>query len=272
LGGGGAISFHLSTLPETLAHLLRANLIPKSYVPSGDICNLRQLVRHRAYLVRQTTSIKNRIHAELLRRGIRRPENLKKPFTYKHVEWMRSLGILTVNSSLNCLEGIQKEIEDLNSLLLDEFNSRKDAQLIETIPGIGFYGALLILAEIDDIHRFSHYRKLCAYAGLVPTVHQSASCVRYGGISKDGSKYLRWILTEAVHSHIRSCPHSKLSKFYTRVARRRNKQIAVIATAKKRLRIIYLMLLRQEQYHSHGLDPVEKAAPLSASRGLGQTS
>ena len=249
---------------ETLAHLLRANLIPRSHVPPRDIRNLRQLVRQRAYLVHQTTSLKNRIHAELLRQGVRRPEDLRKVFSKKHVAWMRSLRIPTIDSSLNCLEGIQSQIENLNSLLLEEFDSRKEAQLIATIPGIGFYGALLILAEIDDIHRFSSPEKLCAYAGLVPTVHQSASKVSYGGISKDGSKYLRWILTEAVHIHVRVCPDSRLSRFHSRIARRRCKQIAVIATAKKLLHTIYWMLLKEEEYHSHGLNPVEKAATLIA--------
>ena len=54
---------------ETLAQLLRADLIPRSWVPSRDIRDLRQLVRQRAYLARQSTSFKNRISAELLRRG-----------------------------------------------------------------------------------------------------------------------------------------------------------------------------------------------------------
>jgi len=249
---------------QTLAHLLRADLIPRSHVPPRDIRNLRQLVRQRAYLVRHTTSLKNRIHAELLRHGVRRPGDIKSAFTKGHVQWMRSLRIPTIESNLNCLEGIQSQIENLNSLLLDEFNSRKEAQLIATIPGVGYYGALLILAEIDDVHRFSHPNKLCAYAGLVPKVHQSASSVWHGRINKDGSKYLRWILTEAVHSHIRFCPESNLSRFYSRVAKRRNDQKAVVATAKKLLCTIYWMLKREERYHSQGSDLGEKAASSNA--------
>ena len=249
---------------ETLAHLLRANLIPKSHVPSRDIRNLRQLVRHRAYLVRQSTSIKNRIHAELLRRGIRRPDDLKKPFTHKHVDWMRSLNILTINSSLDCLEGIQKQIKEIESFLLEEFNSRKEAQLISTIPGIGFYGALLILAEIDDVRRFSHPEKLCSYAGLVPTVHQSASTIYHGGITKNGSPHLRWILIETVHVHTNYCPESQLSRFYNKIARKRGKQRATVATARKILHIIYWMLMNKEKFHSHGFNLVEKAASSNA--------
>ena len=249
---------------ETLAHLLRANLIPRSHVPSRDVRNLRQLVRQRAFLMRQSTRFKNRIHAELLRRGIKRPEYLKSIFTKKGVSWTRSLNIQTINSNLNCLDRVQEQVVKLNSILLEEFEQRRNAQLISTIPGIGFYGALLIAAEIDDVHRFPHPSKLCAYAGLVPTVHQSASSVRYGGICKDGSKYLRWILTEAVHIHKRVCPDSQLSGYYNNISRRRGKQVAIIATARKLLNVIYWMLVREDVYHCHGLDPDEKAAPRSA--------
>jgi transposase len=91
---------------ETLAQLLRADLIPRSWVPSRDIRDLRQLVRQRAYLARQSTSFKNRVSAELLRRGIRRPPELKSSFTKKDIERMRSLDVPPVNSSLDCLERI----------------------------------------------------------------------------------------------------------------------------------------------------------------------
>ena len=171
---------------------------------------------------------------------------------------MRSLDIPTVTSCLNCLENIQAQVEEMNFQLLEEYNRRPDAQLIATVPGIGFYGALLILAEIDDVSRFRHPEKLCAYAGLVPTVSQSASCVRYGSISKDGSAYLRWILTESVHVHTRYDPSSQLSRFHARLAKRRGKRVATVATARKLLRIVYWMLVRHEPYHSHGFNPVKR--------------
>jgi transposase len=250
---------------ETLAQLLRANLIPRSWVPSKDVRDLRQLVRQRAYLVQQSTSLKNRIHAELLRRGVRRPEKLKESFSLKSIDWMRSLGFPTVNSCLNCLENIQAQIEEMNIQLLDEYNRRPDAQLIATIPGIGFYGALLILAEIDDIHRFQRPENLCAYAGLVPTVRQSASSVHYGAISKVGSSYLRWMLTEAVHTHTRCEPDSRLSRFHAKVARRRGKQKAIVATARKLLLIIYWMLRTKEPYHCQGFNPGFPSARTSAT-------
>ncbi|HEX9907971.1 MAG TPA: IS110 family transposase [Thermoplasmata archaeon] len=243
---------------ETLAQLLRADLIPRSWIPSKDMRDLRQLVRQRAYLVRQAARFKNRIHAEILRRGVRRPENLRTPFAQRSIRWMRSLDIPTVTSCLNCLESVQAQVQEINAQLLVEFERRDDAQLISTVPGIGFYGALLILAEVDDVRRFHHPEKLCAYAGLVPTVSQSASSVKYGSISKDGSAYLRWILTESVHVHTRYEPGSQLSRFHARLAKRRGRRVATVATSRKLLRIIYWMLVRHEPFHSHGFNPVKR--------------
>ena len=62
---------------RTLAQLLRMDMIPASYVPDKQVRDIRELVRHRKALVEKTTAFKNRVKAELLRRGIRRPEELK---------------------------------------------------------------------------------------------------------------------------------------------------------------------------------------------------
>jgi len=69
---------------ETLAHLLRADLLPESYVPPMDIRELRDLVMRWAFLVGMRTKIKNRVHAELARRGI----DLRRPlFTASALRW-----------------------------------------------------------------------------------------------------------------------------------------------------------------------------------------
>jgi transposase len=245
---------------RTLAQLLRLDMVPPSYVPPKDVRDLRQLVRQRAYLVQKSTSFKNKVHAELTRRGVRRSDELASPFSARSVDWMRSLGIVTIDSNLDCLEAVQAQIKTLNSRLLDEYHRRPEAQLIATVPGIGYYGALLIWAEIADVKRFVDAEHLCSYAGLTPTVSQSASTCYYGGVSKEGSRYLRWILVESVHVHKRYAPGTQLSRFYSRIERKRGKQKATTATARKLLHIIYWMLRRNEEYHGHGSNLVPKPA------------
>ena len=75
----------------------------------------------------------------------------------------------------------------------------QDAMLINSIPGIGNYSALVIASEIADIERFNDSHKLCAYAGVVPSVRNSADTIHHGSITKRGSMTLRWVLR--VHAH-----------------------------------------------------------------------
>jgi transposase len=165
---------------------------------------------------------------------------------------MRSLDLPVVNSNLEVIEALQKQIKAINDRLFPLFLRNKDARLISTVPGIGYFGAMLISAEIDDVHRFADAQHLCSYAGLVPSVHQSSNVAYCGRISKQGSRHLRWILTEAVHIHVTNEPDSHLTKFFLRVARRKGKQVAAVATARKMLTGIYWMLMNEEEFRVTG--------------------
>ncbi len=245
---------------RTLAKLLRLDMVPESYIPPKDIRDLRRLTRLRSYLTQTNTGLKNRTHAELLARGIRRPEDMVVPFAKKSQDWMRTLDIPGVDVQLNMISAVQGQIELVNEMIRKEFDRREEVRNLTSIPGIGIYSALVIYAEIGDVRRFPDPEHLCSYAGLTPTVSQSASSVHYGGISKEGSKQLRWILTEAVHTHHRYEPGSNLSRFYDKIAKKRGKQKAAMAAARKLLHIIYWMMLNGEPYHGHGFNPVAKPA------------
>jgi hypothetical protein len=135
----------------------------------------------------------------------------------------------------------------------------------------GSNSALLILAEIDGIRRFPHQENLWAYAGLVPTVRRSASSVYYGAINKSGSSYFGWTLTEAAHTHRRCEPDSQLSRLYAKVVRRRGKQKAIVATAKKPLIVIYWVLRTREPYHCQEFNLVFPSARTSGHRDWGRS-
>ena len=69
------------------------------------------------------------------------------------------------------------------------------------IPAIGPIIAPTILSEIGDVNRFASADMLCAWAGLTPSEHSSADSIRLGHISKQGSRWLRWVMVEAaVHA------------------------------------------------------------------------
>jgi hypothetical protein len=79
-------------------------------------------------------------------------------------------------------------------------------RLLMGFTGIDYYSAMLLLAEMGDIRPFSSPKKLVAYAGLAPGMRSSAGKTTRGHITKEGNKYLRWILIEAAQHASRFDP------------------------------------------------------------------
>lgn len=117
-----------------------------------------------------------------------------------------------------------------------------NAQLLESIPGVGRFTALTLSSEIDKINRFSDSHKLCTYAGIVPSVRNSANTIHHCKITRRGSNMLRYVLVESIHSHVRYAKDSNITKFYLRLAKKRGTSKAAVTAASKLLRIIYWML------------------------------
>ena len=92
-------------------------------------------------------------------------------------------------------------------------NDNPDVYILTSIPRVGSYTALSIFSEIAEISRFSNSHKLCAYAGIVPSVRNSADTIHHRRITKRGSTMLRWLLVEAIHAHVRYAPDSDITKF-----------------------------------------------------------
>lgn len=232
---------------EVLAKLLMNNWIPESYVPNKEIREIRRVVRTRIEIRRSTTSYKNRIKFELMRMHL----DLEEPFTMEGRVFLRNLKSQRVDSYLNVLKGLEEEVKRID-LDLKRYGEIVGVKLLQTIPGIGLFSALLIYSEIGNIDRFSDSSKLLSYAGLIPSVRQSSDVVQYGRITHQGSKYLRWIITECLHIHMRFDPSSSVSVFYRRISRgKRKKGKALVASANKLLKIVYWVLKEKRPYTSH---------------------
>jgi transposase len=137
------------------------------------------------------------------------------------------------------LDAIQVPIDAADAQLAKAAKDDPRVKVLRRLPGVGPLTALTILAEVGDISRFANARKLAAWAGLTPTVRGSDRVVHHGHISRQGSPWLRAILCEAAQSAKRS---SEFSGFYREVCRRRGKQIATTALARKLLTRAYHLL------------------------------
>jgi len=80
----------------------------------------------------------------------------------------------------------------------------------------------------------------------IATTHQSGKRCFHGHITKAGSNHARWLLTQGVQ-HLAKHP-GPLGVFFRRLAKRRNRNVAIVATARKLVTIAFLMLKHQEPY------------------------
>ena len=227
----------------TLAHLLRCDLLPESWKADRGTQARRQQVRLRATLVRHRTRLKNQVHAVLHQQGLRSP--VTDVFGKRGRLWLAEVKLPvqareSVNVCLRLLDGYSEEIQKQNLQLSEKAKQDKRAEWLMTIPGIGECSAMMLLAEIGDIGRFQDKEALCSYAGLVPRVRESAGKAARGGITRQGSPWMRWILVEAAQVATRCSPAAK--RYYERLARKKHKHVARVALARKLLIAVYALL------------------------------
>jgi transposase len=231
-----------------LADLLRLDMIPECYIPNIETRELRDLARRRHYFVSTRTMFKNKIHAELSRRWMEYSKaDLSSQEGRKH---LRSLKLRAVDDYLDSIEFLDAKIKELDSEVKDQALQDKYAKLLVTIPGISYYGALLISSEIADINRFPDAEHLCSYAKLTPGVHQSGD-TQYQKVDHKGNRMLNWIMIQCTHIHVLNCD-SSVTKHYNRIKETRGSNVAIVAAARKLMKAIYMMLREERTFRLDG--------------------
>ena len=183
-----------------LAELSRRELVPAIWLPSFEQRGERERARWRLFLVRKRSSLKHRVHAQLLAFG--HPCPVSDLFGRAGRELLARLecpepwrsGVLAAVGMVDDLDAqitaIDRELKDLGA-------DHRYIPLLTSVPGIAWVLGYTIAAEIGDINRFPSPQKLCSYTGLCPHVRQSGSKDHRGGLTHAGPKYLRWALMEA---------------------------------------------------------------------------
>ena len=197
--------------------------------------------------VKQTTQIKNRIHALLVKRGMNMPtKTLCKSARY----WLREQPDegSVLKHYLNLLDYHEQELNVLEKNIEDISEKNNDAQLLMTIPGIASIRSMDLLAEIGEISRFPTAEKLCSYAGLVPSVHQSANTLRFGRLIKQSSKSLKHTFVETSWNLVSTRESNTLQEFYKKLVKKKGKQKAICAVAHKLCKIVHAMLTKKQEF------------------------
>jgi transposase len=232
-----------------LAHLLRLDYLPRVWTPDPQTQRMRRLTTERANLVADRTRIKNRIHAVLHHRLLEAPKG--DLFHPSNLAWLKALdldpdGRTSLDRHLRHLQFIQAEIAALERHLAVQGYRDPHVKLLMSLPGVDCRVAETLLAALGDVSRFPSADQAAAYLGLVPSTHQSAEHCYHGPITKQGRAHARWLLVQAAqHLDRNSGP---LGVFFRRLMRKKNRNVAVVATARKLVLIAWHMLTRNEPY------------------------
>ena len=185
---------------RTLAQLLRADLLPEAYVAPRELRDLRDLLRHRIALTQMRSALKNRVHAMLARHGVQHGHS--DLFGNAGTAFLAELALRQpprrrLDSLLALIADFDREIDQTTREIDKRARRDERVEVLTQIRGVGPYTAMLVIAEVGDVARFASARKLCAWAGLTPTVRSSDGKARLGHITRQGSRALRWAMVEA---------------------------------------------------------------------------
>jgi transposase len=233
---------------RVMAQLLRCGYLPGVWIPDEKTQQLRELTSRRSALVGQRTALRNRIHAVLAMRLIVAPKRL---FGGEGLDWLRALeidvqGRLLIDSDLRQMEQIDQELRAMDQVLAERGWQDHRVKLLMTLPGVDVAVAEALLAALGDIDRFPDADHAASYIGLVPSTRQSAKHCYHGPITKAGRSHTRWMMVQAAQ-HAGRHPGPS-GHFFRKLAKKKNRNVAVVATARKLVKIAYFMLKEDQPY------------------------
>lgn len=236
---------------DGIADLLAEGRLPESWIAPRTIRDGRELLRGRMTLVALRTGLKNRLHS-LVERYTPTPV-IADCFGRQGRAW---LARLTLPPHAQFVLQRQMTLLDQVGPLIDEYEARiravvactPDAQLLDTLPGVGTLLAMVLAYEVGDWQRFPSHEHFCSYSGLAPTIHASGGHTRFGPTLKASNRYLRWAFVEAANclaAHPSTKPPYQL---FAQVRQRRGYGKAIVALARHLAVAAYHMLRKQEPY------------------------
>jgi len=245
---------------RTLADLLRADLIPKVYVPSKTVRAQKDLLRQRLWLISIRTMVKNRIHHILDRNHVALTLH-SDIFGKAGREELNQVELpppddQLLTAHLEILDHIQGQVNSSEQWIREAVTGNPTVAILRTIPGLGKVLSALVALEIDDVRRFLNPGKLSSYAGLVPSTYASGGKVRHGRLLPTCNSWLRWAFVEAAWIAQRTSPYCRT--YFERIKSRKGANSAATALARRLCEITWHCLTDNRPYE-------ERSAPAAFS-------
>jgi transposase len=225
--------------------------LPSVHVPSElsrerqRLCNSRKaLLQSRVQLINYVRG-QLRAHAVVLHK--RNPNTF--PASIRQLLLERPEGIAShLERVLLAIEALNEQLKEADRDLLQLAEQDPLCHRLMAVPGVGPVIALRFVAVVDQPERFRSAHHLMSYVGLTPGENSSSLCSHRTGITKAGATGLRHVLIQGCWSMLRSRPGEPMAQWALALAARRNRQVAVVALARKVLGILWAMWSKGESY------------------------
>lgn len=230
---------------ELLLDLLLKNEFPILWRRSAESQQVLDILQLRNRFVRQRTQTYNRLQALAHSCGL--PKGHVKNLVFQDA--IKACEVNEVQNLLrtqlfSLLSQLDTQIAELEALLLKKADADANVKLLRTQKGVGYLTGLAVVHTLGNVDRFPHLSKqVAAFVGLDPLEKSSGGKVKFGGISKQGSWLLRFLLGQAAHLAARY--DGKLKGFYKKLAKKKAKSVAKTAVARKLLVKLAIMLRDQ---------------------------
>jgi transposase len=232
-----------------IAEMLRLGILPTGYIYPPEARPVRDLLRHRARLVRNRTArlltFQNLVGRET---GRQISGNELKRMA---IGDLSAFGLsretrLALSSSLEIVDLLDEKILEIEKVVVRGVKHRVELKLLRTVGGIGQALGLTILLETGEISRFRSVGHYASYSRLVPTERRSNERKKGEGNRRNGNPYLSWAFSEAAEFSRRFQPEAR--RFFERKKARTNELIAYRALAHKLARACYFILRDRVAY------------------------
>jgi transposase len=224
------------------------------HVPDIKWEQLRCLFRRRNDLVKELRKIKTQIKMQLLYLGVEIPKDLDQPhWSHKFRKWLKGLSFdyktmdYCLETRLESFEFVDKQQRNVSTRLRAYCRKhyKKDYYLLRSVPGVGGIVACGILCELGDLRRFTNFKQLASYVGLIPSVHQSGDNLTTSGLTPRASRIMRSYLVEATWVALRFDP---VMQEYYRSHQGKDVKRILVKVARKLLSRIHAIIRTETPY------------------------